>query len=111
MSDLLEALESRLAAGQDNALLRFGLGREHLAAGNAELAAEHLTRAVVLDPGYSAAWSLLGKAHGQAGHMEAAREAFVQGIAVAEGRGDLQAAKQMRVFLNRLDPKRRAGSD
>lgn len=110
MSGLLAALEARLAAGQDNALLRFGLGREFLSAGNADLAVEHLARAVEFDPGYSAAWSLLGKAHHQAGRMEGAREAYAKGIAVAEGRGDMQAAKQMRVFLNRLGATRQAGS-
>ena len=59
---MLESLEKLLAKGVDNALLRFGLGKGHLDAGNAALAAEHLRRCVEFDPAYSAAWKLLGKA-------------------------------------------------
>ncbi|MDP3367170.1 MAG: tetratricopeptide repeat protein, partial [Pseudomonas sp.] len=56
-----EALEKMLTKGMDNALLRFGLGKAHLDGGNAVQAAEHLQRCVEFDPGYSAAWKLLGK--------------------------------------------------
>ncbi|HXV08973.1 MAG TPA: tetratricopeptide repeat protein, partial [Burkholderiales bacterium] len=58
----IENLEKLLAAGQDGALLRFGLGSEYLKAGDAGMAAGHLQRALALDPGYSAAWKLLGQA-------------------------------------------------
>ena len=51
-----------LANGKDGALLRFGLGKGWLDAGNPVRAATHLGRCVVLDPQYSAAWKLLGKA-------------------------------------------------
>ncbi len=49
------ALERLLAAGHDNALLRFGLGNAYLDAGDAAAAAQHLARCVALDPGDSAA--------------------------------------------------------
>ncbi|WP_234456401.1 hypothetical protein, partial [Stenotrophomonas sp. S49] len=58
----MQALEALLAAGKDNALLRFGLGKGWLDAGDALRAAMHLGRCVALDPQYSAAWKLLGKA-------------------------------------------------
>ena len=45
-----EALEKMLAKGMDNALLRFGLGKAHLDAGNAAQAAEHLQRCIEFDP-------------------------------------------------------------
>ena len=96
-------LESLLARGKDGALLRFGLGNEYLKLGCAEQAIAHLERAVSLDPNYSAAWKLLGKSRLQSGLYEAAREAWRNGIAVAEQRGDKQAAKEMSVFLRRLD--------
>lgn len=57
----IEALECMLANGKDGALLRFGLGKGWLDAGNPVRAATHLGRCVVLDPQYSAAWKLLGK--------------------------------------------------
>ena len=94
--------EAMLAAGRDNALLRFSLGNEYLKAGDAEKAAAHLRRAVEHDPRYSAAWKLLGKALTDAESWEEALAAYRQGIAVAEARGDKQAAKEMGVFAHRI---------
>ena len=66
-------------------------------------ASEHLQRAVALDPHYSVAWKLLGKARLAQGEPAAAREAWNQGIASAEAKGDAQVVKELRVFLKRLD--------
>ncbi|CAN5249370.1 tetratricopeptide repeat protein [soil metagenome] len=96
-----------LAGGRDDALLRFSLGGEYLKAGDPERAIQHLERAAELDPQYSAAWKLLGKAAGQAGHDERAADAYRRGIEVAEAKGDRQAAREMQVFLRRLE--RRGG--
>ena len=95
--------EALLAAGKDNALLRFGLGSHYLGQGDAQRAAEHLRRAVAQDPAYSAAWKLLGKALQAAGDREGARGVWQSGIAAAEQRGDKQAAREMAVFLRRLE--------
>ena len=97
------ALERLLAAGHDNALLRFGLGNAYLDAADAAAAAQHLARCVALDPGYSAAWKLLGKAHAALGAADAARAAWEQGLAAARAHGDKQAEKEMAVFLRKLD--------
>ena len=97
------ALEKLLAAGHDNALLRFGLGNAHLDAGEAAQALPHLQRCVEFDPNYSAAWKLLGKAHAALGASEAARTAWQQGLDTALRHGDKQAEKEMSVFLKRLD--------
>ncbi|MGH8565057.1 MAG: tetratricopeptide repeat protein [Gammaproteobacteria bacterium] len=102
----LEALEKLLRQGQDSALLRFGLGRGYLDAGRIQEAVLHLKAAVTLDPGYSAAWKHYAQALVRSGRSEEAAAAYERGIAAAEGRGDLQAAKEMAVFLKRL---RRAG--
>ena len=102
------ALEKLLAAGHDNALLRFGLGNAHLDTGAAAQALPHLQRCVEFDPGYSAAWKLLGKAHAALGAAEAARSAWQQGLAAARRPGDKQAEKEMTVFLNKLDKPRPA---
>ena len=95
-------LEQLLAAGHDNAMLRFGLGKACLEAQRNTEAVEHLRRAVAHDPNYSAAWKLLGKGLVAERQDEDAAAAYRQGIAVAEGRGDIQAAKEMKVFLKRL---------
>lgn len=98
----IENLERLLAAGQDNALLRFSLGTEYLKQDQSEKALEHLHRAVSLDPSYSAAWKLYGKALAAAGRVEDAIVAYERGIAAAEEKKDVQAVKEMRVFLKRL---------
>lgn len=91
-----------LAAGQESALLRFSLGNEYLGAGRYLEASEQLESALRLDPEYSAAWKLLGRALAEAGESERAARAFTKGIEVAKGRGDIQAAREMGVFLKRL---------
>jgi len=98
-----ENLLQLLHSGQDNALLRFSLGSTMLKDGVFAEAAEHFARAVTMQPDYSAAWKLYGRALAGAGRREEALAAWRQGISVAEGKGDLQAAKEMRVFLRRLE--------
>lgn len=100
-------LEKMLAAGRDSPLLRFSLGELHLKEDRPADAVEHLRAAVEQDPAYSAAWKLYGKALAARGDVEAAAETFDKGIAVAEERGDKQAAKEMRVFLKRLRKDKR----
>ena len=103
--DPVERFEAMLAAGRDSALLRFSLGLNYLKAGNAARAAEHLRSAVAQDKDYSAAWRLLGKALAETGDAGEAAEAYRNGIAAAGRRGDKQAAKEMTVFLRRLEKR------
>lgn len=97
-----ENLEAMLARGEDNSLLRFTLGDLCLKADEPGLAAEHLAEAVRQQSDYSAAWKLYGRALVAAGRAPEAERAFEEGIRVAEARGDMQAVKEMRVFLKRL---------
>jgi Tfp pilus assembly protein PilF len=99
---MIKSLEAMLARGQDNALVRYGLGGEYLKAGEFDKAAEHLRAALKHDANYSAAWKLLGQALVDGGHAAEAIATYEQGIGVAEAKGDLQAAKEMTVFLRRL---------
>jgi Tfp pilus assembly protein PilF len=101
--DQAERFEALLASGKDNALLRFGLGMHYLGTGENERAAEHLRRAVEHDRDYSAAWKLLGKALTACGDSPRAMAAYRDGIEAATRRGDKQAAKEMTVFLRRLE--------
>ena len=94
----------KLCGGQrDGALLRFALGNALLANAEAAAAAVELQRSVEFDPGYSAAWKLLGRALVQAGDPAQARRAWNEGVAAAVRAGDVQAQKEMQVFLKRLD--------
>ncbi|WP_166362150.1 tetratricopeptide repeat protein [Pseudomonas akapageensis] len=100
---MIESLEKMLAKGVDNSLLRFGLGKAWLDEGDSVKAIEHLQRCVELDPKYSAAWKLLGKAHLAHGDPDAARQAWERGLEAARGHGDKQAEKEMLVFLKKLE--------
>ena len=99
---LIDKLEQLLAGGMDNALLRYGLGNEYLKAGQFDRAIEHFRKTVDHDPNYSAAWKQLGKALTSAGRNDDAIHVYENGIRAAEQKGDLQAAKEMTVFLKRI---------
>ena len=101
--DLIANFEKLLASGTDNAMLRFSLGNAYYQAGEYEAAIAHLKRALEHNPGYSAAWKMYGKSLADSGHPEEARKAYAEGIEHAENKGDIQAAKEMRVFLRRLE--------
>lgn len=102
----LANLRAQVGGARDGALLRYSLGNALLDAGEAAEAALQLRTAIRFDPEYSAAWKLLGNAQLALGDIDAAAEAWREGIGVAERRGDVQAAKEMRVFLKRLDVRR-----
>jgi Flp pilus assembly protein TadD len=95
-------LEKLLAQGRDNALLRFGLGNACLQEDDAASAVIHLQQATLQNPSYTAAWKLLGGALLKLERLDEAELAWNQGLKVAQDHGDLQAAKEMTVFLKRL---------
>ena len=99
----IKRLEQLLANGRDDQLLRFSLGSDCLQEGRFDEAIEHLSKAVFHNQNYSAAYKLLGKAHTGNGDIASAEVAYKEGIESAERAGDKQAAKEMRVFLKRLE--------
>ena len=101
-SGIIANLQQLIGTARDGALLRFSLGSEYLKSGDAHNAQLHLSEAVARDPAYSAAWKLLGRALADSGQAQAALDAWRQGIAVAEHRGDQQAAREMAVFAKRI---------
>jgi tetratricopeptide (TPR) repeat protein len=102
---MISELEKLLGTPRDGALLRYSLGLEYQKSGDLERAIGHLREAVARDPLYSAAWKQLGKSLAEAGRADEALEAFGQGIAAAEKKGDKQALKEMTVFARRLGRK------
>ena len=108
VSPALANFEKMLAAGKDSPLLRFALGNEYLKIDDATHAAIHLAQAVALDPNYTAAWKLYGKALAAADRPGDALAAYRNGIAVARAKGDKQAEREMQVFTRRLE---RLGSE
>jgi len=98
----VERFEAILAGGGDSPSLRFALGTEYMKLAETPRAIEHLRVAVALDPEFSAAWKLLGKAQTAAGLKKDAAASYREGIRAATQRGDVQAAREMKVFLKRL---------
>jgi len=98
LNELLKLLEK----GPDNALLRLSIASAYLKEDQIGQALQHLEKAVELDPRYSAAWKLYGKTLLQQGEVGQAESVLVNGIKVATEKGDIQAAKEMEVFLKRL---------
>ena len=97
----IDSLEKMLKRGRDDALLRFSLGSAYLQADQPQSAVEHLRAAIAHKPDYSAAWNALGKALMLSGQWPQACAVYEQGITAAQNHGDLQAAKEMEVFLRR----------
>jgi predicted Zn-dependent protease len=102
-SSAIANLQKLIGTPRDGALLRFSLGNEYLKAGDLDAAVVQLRDAVARDAGYSAAWKLLGKALADSGRLADALAAYREGIAVAERKGDKQAAKEMTVFSRRIE--------
>ena len=101
----VERLRALCGGPRDGALLRFSLGNALIAAGAPADAAIELRRAVEFDPAYSAACKLLGRALAEAGDPEQARVAWCDGITAAGRAGDIQAQKEMQLFVRRLDKR------
>ncbi|WP_219932643.1 tetratricopeptide repeat protein [Microbulbifer sp. YPW1] len=86
--------------------MRFGLGSALFNEKNHAAAAEHLRECVKQMPDHSAAWKLLGRSEMALGNDAAATRAFVQGLVVAQEKGDVQVEREIGVFLKKLARKR-----
>jgi uncharacterized protein HemY len=98
-----QILEDMLEQGDDNALLRYTLGCLCYKEALYEAAAEHLEQALAFDAEHSASWKFYAQALAKLERTGEAASAYLKGIAVAESKGDVQAAKEMRIFLKRLE--------
>ena len=105
---MIDNLRKLLDSGQDSALLRYSLGTACQKDGDLQQAREHLAEAVRQDAAYSAAWKAYGKVLAELDLLDEAMDALERGIRVAQDKGDLQAAKEMNVFLKRAQKKKSA---
>ena len=101
----IRSLENMLARGQDSPALRLALANAYMKEDLPREAIAHLREAVRVKPDYSAAWKAYGKVLAASGDAEEAKDVYRRGISAAEANGDIQAAKEMKVFLRRLDEK------
>ncbi len=96
-------LRALAAESPDDATTLFLLGRELASAGRADEAAAAFAAAIVADADYAAAYRQLGNALEAAGRSAEAADVYRRGAAVAERTNDLQAGKEMRAFLKRME--------
>ena len=87
----------------DDPVVRFGLAGAYLDAGQPENAVREYRETIRLKPDYSAAHRGLGRALERAGRIPEAIAAYQQGLEIATRNGDLQTAKEIDVFLRRLE--------
>jgi len=102
VAERIALLRALVAADPADATAQFLLGRELAANGQAAEAAEAFAFAIVADPEYTAAYRQLGNTLEASGRAEAAAETYRRGVEVAERTKDLQAGKEMRAFLKRM---------
>ena len=100
---MIENLESMLAKGRDDAMLRFGLGSAYFNQGDFLVAVEHLSACIEHDESYAVAYKLLGKAYFHLHQYQDAQRVLTQGLPVALGKGDKQSEKEMTVFLRKTE--------
>lgn len=100
---MLEQLLKLLDSPRDSALLRFGIANEYARTGDWVKVATFARDALERQRDFSAAWKLLGKAQAECGEQQAALETYQAGIAIANSKGDVQAAKEMTVFARRIE--------
>ncbi|MEH6628517.1 MAG: hypothetical protein V7739_18920 [Motiliproteus sp.] len=100
---MIEGLEKLLASGKDSPELRFGLGNAYLGENLPQQAELHLNACIDQKPSYTAAWKLLGKALYQQHRLLESLDRYRKGIEIAERQGDIQAQKEMIVFIKRIE--------
>ena len=101
-SERIRELQELLEDEPDDGLLNLTLGQEFLSAGDPASALPHLEKVVALEPRYTVAYRYLGAALEQLGRRDDALRAWERGVVIADETGDIQAGKEMSVFLSRL---------
>ena len=109
-TERLDQFQELVALEPDDTVVRFGLGELYFQAQEFAQAAEQFAEIIHLDPQYSAAYRYLGQSHAALGKRAEAEDTFERGIDIAEARGDIQTAKEMRVFLRRLHKRDASGA-
>jgi cytochrome c-type biogenesis protein CcmH/NrfG len=103
VGERIAELEALLRDDPEDRDLYFLLGKALLDGGRADEAVERLREAVRRNPGHAAIRRFWGQALRDSGDRQGAAQAWREGIEVAERTGDLQAGKEMRALLAKMD--------
>src|SRR5262249_50293606 len=94
----VEKVKAMLAASPDDTFLLYALAMEYKKTDQRQ-SIELLRRVTLLDPLQSYAYFQLGQVHELAGDIEAARDAYRQGLAAADRAGDAHAKSEIAAAL------------
>lgn len=105
-SEKIKQLESLVASDPEDADLYFLLGKALLDARRFDEAAQRLAEAALRKPDLAAIRRFWGEALRGKGDAAGARDVWTKGIMIAERTGDLQAGKEMKALMKKLNPER-----
>jgi len=100
-----EMFRKLLERNSENPMVLYSLGNELFKEKKYPEAREYLSLAVKNKPDYSVAYRMLGRVLYELGEHAEARRVFDEGREVAGRNGDLQTAKEIDVFVRRLEKR------
>jgi len=98
----LEKLLGLLEKQSADPFLLYGVAMEYKKAGNPDKALEYFQRTLQADAGYSYAYYQQGQVYEGTGDIEAARQAYRDGIVAAQSKGDEHARSELEGALEML---------
>lgn len=99
----LPQLRRMLEKAPDDTFLLYAIALEHKKAGEFAPALEYLDRVTRIDSGYCYAYHQRGLIHEAEGNVEAARQAYREGIEAATKKGDAHARDEIRAALEMIE--------
>ena len=103
MSERLQKLQKMLEAEPNDTFLLYAIALEMKKAEQLPAALEYLTRVIAIDPGYCYAYHQKGLVYEQQGDLNSAKQAYREGIAAAERKGDAHARDEIAGALSMVD--------
>src|ERR1051325_6096731 len=96
ISERMKSLQTMLQKEPDDLFLLYAIALEHKKAREFADALRYLGEVLKRDALYCVAYQQAAQVHEMAGDVEAARNAYRDGIAAAQRKGDLHAKEEMR---------------
>ena len=102
-SERLEKLQQMLARDPNDTFLLYGIAMEHKKLNDPAAALEFFDRVTSLDAGYCYAYHQKGLVQESQGDLDAAKQAYQDGIAAATRTGDLHAKGEIEAALESVE--------
>ena len=100
----LEQLKKLIAIAPNDPMSHYGLGLEYINLESWSDADAAFSKAIEVDPNYSAAYYHRARAQIHAGQSDAARATLTSGMAVAKAAGDWHTQGEMQQLLDSIEP-------